>query len=303
MAIPSYQTLMLPLLKLANSKTDLSRTETIEALAPEFGLSDQDRKELLPSGLEPRFDNRVGWATTYLKKAGLLEGAGRARSRITKRGVELLKEGPPQITAKFLERYPEYLAFKGITHPPEGGDEGSGEAKSTQTPEEALETSYQTLRLQLAQEILQAVSKCPPKFFETLVVDLLLAMGYGGTRKDAGQAVGQSGDDGVDGIINEDKLGLDIVYIQAKRWTGNVGRPHVQTFVGSLEGQKARKGVFITTSKFSSEAREYVKRTEKRIVLIDGEQLAQLMIEHGVGVTDVASYVVKKIDSDYFNES
>ncbi|MBC6937830.1 MAG: hypothetical protein DWB42_18655 [Chloroflexi bacterium] len=176
------------------------------------------------------------------------------------------------------------------------------EPERTNTPEEILEASYQDLRTDLAKELLERVKACSPRFFEKLVVDLLLAMGYGGSRKDAGAAIGQSGDGGIDGIIKEDRLGLDIVYVQAKRWDGTVGRPVVQAFAGSLEGFRARKGVFITTSTFSKDAREYVERIEKKIVLIDGEQLAQFMIDYGIGVTEVATYTVKKADQDYFGE-
>jgi len=306
LAVPDYQSIMLPLLKIAGDGKDRTLTDAIEELATQFRLSENDRKEMLPSGMQPRFDNRVGWAKTYLGKAGLLESSGRGRFRITARGQHLLLEHPQRITAKSLERFPEYLEFKKSTRASAGAPSQSklvDDEKPIQTPEELLEASYQNLRLQLAQDILHHVSRCSPKFFEKLVVDLLLAMGYGGSRLDAGQAVGRSNDGGIDGIIKEDKLGLDVVYIQAKRWEAQVGRPIVQAFVGSLEGQRARKGVLLTTSKFSNDARDYAERTEKRIVLIDGEQLAQLMIDHGVGVAEVASFTVKKIDSDYFSDT
>ncbi len=300
MAIPDYQSLMLPLLKLAQDGQDHSLSESIDTLALEFRLTGEERKELLSSGRQAKFDNRVGWARTYLKKAGLLESTGRAKFRITARGLEVLRHNPSRIDVRFLMQYPEFAEFQ--NRPSQSVIKHNGhDEESTQTPEELLEANYQNLRQDLAQELLERIMSCSSQFFETLVVDLLVAMGYGGSRKDAGQAVGQSGDDGIDGIIKEDKLGLDIVYIQAKRWEGTVGRQVVQAFAGSLEGQRARKGVLITTSQFSQGAKDYVNRIEKKIVLIDGEQLAQLMIDHGIGVTQITSYVVSRVDLDYFN--
>jgi restriction system protein len=294
MAVPDFQALMLPLLQIAGDDGDHHLSDAIDALAVQFRLSEEERRELLPSGRQAKFDNRVGWARTYLKKAGLLDSTGRGTFRIAERGLDVLKGSPPSIDVRFLARYPEFVEFKKATkREPEGEETG-------QTPEEALELGYQNLTRSLAQDLLERIKSCSPRFFENLVVDLLVAMGYGGSRKDAGQAVGQSGDGGIDGIIKEDKLGLDVVYVQAKRWEASVGRPIVQAFAGSLEGQRARKGVFITTSQFSPDARDYVTRIEKKIVLIDGQQLAQLMIDHGVGVTELASYTVKKVDMDYF---
>ena len=207
-----------------------------------------------------------------------------------------MRSSPPAINTKLLKQFPEFLEFQSLSR-----QENKQEEESSRTPEEVLEDSYQDLRRDLAQELLERVKSSLPRFFEKLVIDLLIALGYGGSRKDAGQAVGQSGDGGIDGIIKEDKLGLDVVYIQAKRWEATVGRPIVQAFAGSLEGQKARKGVLITTSQFSQEAKDYASRIEKKIVLIDGDQLAQLMIDHGVGVTEIASYTVKQVDQDYFD--
>jgi restriction system protein len=289
---------MLPLLKLVNDQQEHSINDLIEALAVQFQLSEDERKEMLPSGQQARFDNRVGWARTDLKMAALLESTGRGKVRITPRGLEVLKSNPVEITRKLLRQFPEYETY--FSRQENKQDEKGEEPK--QTPEETLESSYQSLRRDLAQEILERIKQCSPRFFEKLVVDLLVSMGYGGSRKDAGEAVGRSGDDGIDGIIKEDKLGLDVVYIQAKRWGGTVGRPVVQAFAGSLEGHRARKGVLITTSNFSQDAKEYVTRIEKKIVLIDGEQLAQLMMDHGVGVTEVVTYTIKKADLDYFDE-
>ncbi|MCG3119227.1 MAG: Mrr restriction system protein [bacterium] len=300
MPVPDYQSLMLPLLKLIGNKQEHAFSDVIDTLAREFDLTDAERKEILPSGIQAKFDNRVGWARTYLKKAGLLESVGRGKFRITERGLQILNSNPTVINVKFLRQFPEFLEFQKSSRQENKNEEKDEE--QAQTPEESLESSYQNLRRALAQELLDRIKNLSSKFFERLVVDLLVAMGYGGSRKDAGQAVGQSGDGGIDGIIKEDKLGLDVVYIQAKRWESTVGRPVVQAFAGSLEGQRARKGVLITTSQFSQDAKEYVNRIEKKIVLIDGEQLAQLMIEHGIGVTEIASYIVKKIDLDYFDE-
>ncbi len=299
MAVPDFQSLMLPLLELAKDGQEHTLSDAIDILADLYALSDEDRRELLPSGRQAKFDNRVGWARTHLGKAGLLRSTGRGRFCITDVGFEVLKNKPDVINIRFLEQFPEFMNFRSKSRS-NGEELVDGDLEPTQTPEELLEASYQTLRRELAQELLERIMTCSPRFFEKLVVDLLVAMGYGGSRKDAGKAVGQSGDGGIDGIIKEDKLGLDVLYIQAKRWEGSVGRPIVQTFAGSLEGFRAKKGVFITTSQFSQSARDYVERIEKKIVLIDGEQLAQLMIDHGIGVTEVGSYVVKKADLDYF---
>jgi len=303
MAVPDFQTVMLPLLVLMGDGSEHSLAEVIENLGSRLGLSLEEEKELLPSESEPRFDNRVRWSAFYLRKAGLLERTGRGRIRITQRGQQLLQTKPQRIDVNFLKQFPEFLEFKKAARKSDSEDSVAIlNEEEEETPEETLEASYQNLRGTLAEELLDRVKKCPPKFFEKLVVDLLVSMGYGGSRKDAGQAVGQSGDDGIDGIIKEDKLGLDVVYLQAKRWEATVGRPVVQAFAGSLEGQRARKGVLITTSQFSQEAKDYVSRIEKKIILIGGQELAQLMIDHGIGVTEVRTYSVRKMDLDYFGE-
>ncbi len=302
MPVPDFQSFMLPVLKIAGDGQDHYLSDVIELLALHFRLTEQEKKELLPSGRQSRLDNRVGWALTHMRKAGIFESTGRGKFRITARGLELLKTSPIGINMKTLLQYPEFVEFRKRQQDNNKQDEKEIEPEHEQTLEETLETSYQNLKRVLAQELLERIKKCSPRFFERLVVDLLVGMGYGGSRKDAGQAVGQSGDGGIDGIIKEDKLGLDVVYIQAKRWESTVGRPVVQAFAGSLEGQRARKGVLITTSQFSQDAKDYVTRIEKKIVLIDGEQLAQLMIEHGTGVTEIASYTIKKVDGDYFND-
>lgn len=300
MAIPDFQSIMLPLLRFAGDNQEHSLRQAIEALAKEFGLNDAEQKELLPSGQQPIFDNRVGWARSYMKKAGLLESPRRGYFRITQRGLDALGKTPSKIDIHFLQQFSEFVEFRSLRRHADGAIEEPG--PSEETPGEALEAAYLKVRQSLAAEVLQAVKACSPAFFERLVVDLLVKMGYGGSRQDAGSAVGRSGDDGIDGIIKEDRLGLDIIYIQAKRWDGMVGRPEIQKFAGALQGQRARKGIFITTSSFSKEAEEYVSRIDSKIVLIDGERLARLMIDHNVGISPVSSYEIKKIDSDYFTE-
>jgi len=299
-SVPDYQSCMLPLLEIASDGEEHSMREAFEVLAKEFGLGEAQLRELLPSGRQTTFENRVGWAKTYLKKAGLLDSPRRAHFQITSRGRGVLEANPQRVDRKLLMQYPEFVEFH---RPQPTADGGTDEDEETdQTPEEGIEAAYQRVREQLAQELLQTVKSCSPTFFERLVVDLLVKMGYGGTRRDAGQAIGRSGDEGIDGIIKEDRLGLDIVYIQAKRWDNNVGRPQIQQFAGALQGQRARKGVFITTSVFSQAARDYVSRLDSKIVLIDGETLAQLMMDYDIGVATIATYDLKRIDSDYFVE-
>jgi restriction system protein len=302
MVIPTFQVLMLPLLKYASDCQEHSLREAIETLGNELNLTHEERKELLPSGQQSIFENRVGWARTYLKKSGLLEYPRRGYFQITERGLQVLKDSPSEINVKFLMQFSEYVEFT-ATRKENNPSEIELTNTLNKTPQESIELGYQTIRKDLEIELLKRLKSCSADFFERLVVDLLVKMGYGGSRRDAGKAIGKSGDAGIDGIIKEDKLGLDIVYIQAKKWdTTVVGRPEIQKFVGALHGQRARKGVFITTSTFSSEAKEYVAMIESKIVLIDGQDLAQLMIDNNVGVSIIATYEIKKIDSDYFTE-
>lgn len=302
MQVPPFQAFMLPFLEFISDGQEHHVSELFTHLAQRFSIPEETLKELLPSGRETRFKNRVYWARVYLGQAKLLETTGRGRFRITERGKQLLSTKPPHIDIKLLSQYPEFQEFRGKSQGQEEvAEQPNQEPEINQSPEENLETSYQVLRQQLAQNILEYVRKAPPDFFEQLVVDLLVAMGYGGSRKDAGQAIGQSGDGGIDGIIKEDRLGLDIVYLQAKRWESSVGSPEVRNFTGSLEGHGAQKGVLITTSKFTRDAIEFAKRLQqKKLVLIDGETLAELMMDFGVGVSHVATYTVQKIDPDYF---
>jgi restriction system protein len=303
MPIPDYQTLMLPLLRFAADGSDHTTREAVEVLATEFQLTSAERNELLASGQQAIFNNRVGWANSYLKKAGLLESPRRGALRITARGLQILGENPARIDVRFLERFPEFIEFRDASRNNRETTTTESVAITTeQTPEEALELAHQSLRLSLAQDILSRILSCSPTFFERLVVELLVKMGYGGSRRDAGERIGQSGDGGIDGIIKEDRLGLDTIYIQAKRWQGSVGRPEIQKFVGALQGQRAKKGVFITTSSYTSEAIDYASRIDTKVVLIDGQLLANLMMDFDVGVSVSASYIVKRIDSDYFEE-
>jgi len=302
MATPDYQLVMLPLLKLLSDSKEHTFRDMVEALSKTFGLTDGERKELLPSGQQPIFDNRVGWARTYLKKARLIDAPKRGVSIITQRGLEVLSGKPDRINLKFLEQFPELIEFRLKKEPSDV--KGPEEPNEQQTPEETLEYSYQKIRKSLAQDLLSKVINLPPAFFEKLVVELLVKMGYGGSIKDAGKAIGKTNDEGIDGTIKEDKLGLDIIYVQAKRWQpGNVvGRPEIQKFVGALAGQGAKKGIFLTTSSFTKEALEYTPRNETKIALIDGEQIAQFMIDHDLGVSPVTKYEIKRIDNDYFGE-
>ncbi len=295
MTIPDFQSIMLPFLKYMADGKEHSLRETYEALADEFELTEEEKEETLPSGLQGIFLNRVGWARTYLKKAGLIESRVRAHFNITDRSREVLNSNPKKINIKLLEQFDEFVEFRAKKSDRE-------QEPPIRTPEEVLENAYQEFKMGLASELIQKIKSCSPKFFERLVVELLVKMGYGGTRKDAGEAIGQTGDGGIDGIIKEDRLGLDIVYIQAKRWDNVVGSPEIQKFAGALLGKKGKKGIFITTSSFSKASVEYAQSLDNKVVLIDGEQLAQYMIDFNVGVTPLASYDIKRMDLDFFEE-
>lgn len=301
MAVPEFQCFLQPLLEFASDEQEHSISQAREALATTMRMTEEDLREMLPSGTQRRFDNRVAWAKSYLVQARALESPSRGRFRITVRGKELLKQGHERIDVSVLNQYPEFVEF----HSPNHGQTEAGlhEESHTETPEEALQQAYQSIRADLAGELLSRIQANSPAFFERLVVDLMIALGYGGSRADAGRSIGKSGDGGIDGIINEDRLGLDVIYVQAKRWEGTVGRPEVQRFVGALHGKRARKGVFITTSKFSPEAEKYVMAIEPKVSLIDGRRLTELMMDHQLGVSGVTSYHIQRIDSDYFEEA
>lgn len=305
MAIPDYQTCMLPFLRYLSDGTEHTLRDAEDSLAEHFKLTPAERAELLPSGQQGIFKNRIGWARTYLKKAALLESPKRGVFKITERGLRTLASNPSRVDVKYLEQFPEFIEFRDASKPENGASAVAVTElpQSKTTPEEAIEVAHQGLREQLAAELLTRILGCTPTFFEQLVVELLVKMGYGGSRRDAGERIGQTGDGGIDGIIKEDRLGLDTIFIQAKRWQGSVGRPEIQKFVGALQGQRAKKGVFITTSTYTAEAADYATRIDTKVVLIDGKQLAGLMIDFDVGVAPAATYVVKRIDSDYFEES
>lgn len=307
MPIPDFQSLMLPLLKFCSDEQEHSTKDTIEYTSKHFNLSDEELSQRLPSGTQYIFYNRVFWAKAHLKMAGLLENTKRAHFKITQSGLNLLKTNPPFVNLRTLKSIPAYVEHTKIykkdrPEKAENESENESEYDNDLTPEESLEYSYQKIRKSLAQDLLSKIKNIPASFFEKLVIDLLVMMGYGGSLKDAGKAIGRSGDEGIDGIIKEDKLGLDVIYIQAKRWEGVVGRPELQKFVGALAGQGAKKGIFITTSYFSKDALDYTPKNETKIVLVDGEQLAQYMIDYNLAVSTVSTYQIKKIDLDYFGE-
>jgi restriction system protein len=293
MPIPDYQTIMLPLVRFLSDGLERSLRDTISAMADEFDLTDEEHKVLLPSGKQPVINSRVAWAVTYLRQAGLLENIKRGVFKITERGQRVLVDYPERIDNTVLSKFSEFQEFKRRNRKDNASSLPSNiESQDQINPEETLETAYQELKDGLALDLLDVIKSCSSVFFEQLVIDVLIKMGYGG----------KSGDEGIDGIIKEDKLGLGIIYIQAKRWQGTVGRPEIQKFAGALLGQQAKKGIFITTSSFSTDAENYVKNLDSKIVLIDGQRLAELMVEHNVGVNTVAIYEIKKIDSDYFLE-
>ncbi|HEY3321327.1 MAG TPA: restriction endonuclease [Planctomycetota bacterium] len=306
MAIPDYDTLILPLLKVLSDGKERAFGDCVDVLAKQFRLTADEQRELLPSRT-PIFSSRAGWAKTYAKKAGLLEQPRRSWVKITERGTQVLKDPPEKIDIKFLRKFPEFVAFQSAHGSRDTSESARSEAAPSavaKPPEEVIDSAFLSMKQQLASELLEQILRCSPTFFERLVVDLLVAMGYGGSVHDAGRAlvVGKSGDGGIDGIIKQDKLGLDAIYVQAKRWEANISRPQIQGFVGALHG-RANKGVFITTSSFTKEAREYADELrDLKVILIDGQDLADLMIEHGIGVSPKATYVVKKVDYDYFVE-
>ena len=303
MAVPDFQSFFKPLLEIAADGKEHSIKEAREKIAIAFRLSREDLQELLPSGTQTKFDNRVAWAKSYFVQAKVLESTKRAHFKITERGKQLHSQGHDRIDIKVLNQYDEFVEFH---HPAKQNNKKISpippQDDPSETPEEILQNAYQSIRNDLAGEIISHIKSNTPVFFENLVIDLMLALGYGGSRADAGQSIGQSGDEGIDGIIKEDRLGLDVIYLQAKRWEGTVGRPEIQRFVGALHGKRARKGVFITTGKFSGEAHAYVKSIDPKVILIDGNTLAHYMIDYNLGTSTSASYEIKRIDSDYFLE-
>ncbi len=303
MAIPDYETLMLPVLQyVADGREHLLREITAH-MAEQFHLTAEEREQRIPSGQSTYIQNRTGWAKTYLKKAGLLTTPKRGVIQITERGREVLLRKPEAINGSYLEQFQEFKDFQARSNSQREVEPKQIPSIERQTPEETIEQSYTALRSQLADELLEQIKSCSSDFFERLVVDVIVAMGYGGTQRDAARATQRSNDGGIDGIIKQDRLGLDTIYIQAKKWDESrpIHRPEIQKFAGALQGVRARKGIFITTSSFSDGAREYVSTIDNKIVLIDGTELAQLMIDHGIGVTPHQTYEIKRLDSDYFS--
>ena len=304
MAIPDFQTLMLPLLRVYSDGKEHVNREVVDALALHFNLTEEERNQLLPSKVDTTINNRVAWARSHLTAAGLLVKQKWGLNKITARGIEVLKKNPQTINLKFLDQFPGYLEFrnprnKKSTNAIPNKNESREE---TMTPHAMIETAHEKLRSGLAAEILQQIAICSPAFFERLVLDVIVKMGYGGSRQNAGEHLGKSGDDGVDGVINEDKLGLDMIYIQAKRWKNLVGSAEIRNFIGALTGKRAKKGIVITTSDFTDSAKKAVEGIDYKIILMDGLTLARHMIDYNVGVSSIATYELKKIDSDYFTE-
>jgi len=301
MPVPDFQTVMEPLLEeLKDGKVHVFN-EVFERVCGLLGLTDAERQEKISSGKQTVIKNRIAWARTYLTKAGLLISPSKGRTQITQRGREALAQKQHPIRVKYLKQFPEFIAFHSVKSN-EQQDDIVDVVSSITTPDEQIEISYRSMMDALSDELLQMIMQSTPSFFEQLVVDLMITMGYGGSRKEAGQATKATGDDGIDGIIKEDKLGLDTIYLQAKRWKNSVMRPEIDKFIGALTRQHAHKGVFITTSEFSEGAREAAIGLNMKIVLIDGRELARLMIEHGLGVTTKDVYAIKHLDTDYFNE-
>ncbi len=308
----THEEAMIPILRILADGEVRKRQEICQAMADHFALSEEERQDMLPSGGVATYTSRAGWALSYLVKAELIERPKRGFHRITEQGRSILARGVESLTTADLRSgsisfetwYRESIQGKrSISGDADDALSSAPENEAaTAPPEETLERAHATLKRELAAEILETLAGCSPAFFEDLVVKLLVKMGYGGSFEDAARSVGRSGDGGIDGIIKEDRLGLDAIYVQAKRWQGNVGRPDVQAFVGALTGHRAKKGVFITTSDYSREAREYVKNLEAKVVLIDGRTLAEYMIEVGLGVSLVQTYEVRRLDSDFFEE-
>lgn len=302
MTIPDFQTIMLPFLQFSSDGKMHNFLEAVDALAKEFKLTPEEIDTLIPSG-QQRFANRVGWAKTHLKKAGLIDYPQRGHFQITQRGIDVLKEPPKSIDMKYLMNFPEFREFRKVNQSEKGREEVVNLGEQL-PPEETIEAAYQEIRAGLADDLLEYVLKCSPAFFEKLVVELLVSMGYGGTQENAARAVGKSGDDGIDGIIDEDKLGLDSIYIQAKRYQkgARIGAHFIRDFIGALQGCKATKGVFLTTAGFTKDATDFVSKVQSRVVLIDGQKLANLMIDYGIGVSTRMNYEIKQLDTDYFGE-
>ena len=304
MPIPDFQSLMLPIMKVAQDGEEHTARELRQRIGDDLGLADAERKELLPSGTQPVLTNRIAWARAHLTMAGLLEKTGRGAFRITQRGKDAMASNPSTINMRFLFQFPEYEEAR-TKAKTDTAVEPAAHASATEvaSPQERIELAFRELNNSLTADLRAKLASIDPFRFEQVVLDLLVKMGYGGSKKEAAQVTQKTGDEGIDGLINQDRLGLDVIYFQAKRWKHNIGRPDIQSFVGALAGKKANKGIFITTSNFHDNATDYAARLHQKIILIDGRRLAELMIEHNIGVAPEQPYIVKKIDSDYFEES
>ena len=307
MAIPDFQSFFYPVLKYSSEHNEISLNEIREFLTQHFSLTEEDKAERVPSGTQTKFDNRINWTKSYFSKAKLIENTKRSHFKITDRGRNFLTNFSDYISINDLKAIREFREFNEGTSLTD--EQNTTIAKTiptieTKTPLESLEESYQFIKRELASELLEKIRENSWQFFEDLVIDLMIKMGYGGSRNKAGESIKRTNDEGIDGIINEDKLGLDVIYLQAKMWKEetSIGRPEIQKFVGALHGQRAKKGVFITTSSFAKTAINYVKSIDPKVILIDGETLTNLMIEHNVGVTPIETYQIKKIDLDYFEQ-
>lgn len=303
MAVPSYQDLMLPILSLLADQGPLKTSDCADRVAINLGLSEEARSEMLPSGSQRLVVNRTAWAAWYMMQAGLINRPKRGVIQATEEGFRLLAKDPKKIDTKVLQTYPLFVEKMKKPHAETHTSKAETYREQEQDPDERIESAFVQLNQSLALELKELMEKMDPFRFEQLVVDLLFAMGYGGSREEAAKITKKGADEGIDGVINEDRLGLDVIYIQAKRWQGNVGRREIQSFVGALAGQQANKGVFITTSEFSQNALDYVKGIQQKVILIDGRRLADLMIEHNIGVTPIRTIALKRIDSDYFEEA
>jgi len=293
---------MRPLLAYLADGKEHSNQDIYAALENAFTMTVEEKRALLPSGKQRVFVNRVAWAKSHLKQAGLLDSQKRGYYRITTEGASFLEKNKKIINCRMLMQFPEYVKFRSVRKNGVEKEVKTNISTELKTPEEYIDLGYKTINQKVSGELISNIKSCSPHFFEKLVIDLLLAMGYGGSRQEAGRITGRGSDEGIDGIINEDKLGLDVIYVQAKRWENSVGRPDVQKFAGALQGKRAKKGIYITTSSFTKEAEEYARSIESKIVLIDGDKLAELMIDHNIGVSTVQLYEIKKVDSDYFLE-
>ena len=300
--VPQYHTLMLPVLRVMGGGSEMTTSQMRDAVAEHLGLSAEALSQRLPSGTQSAFDNRMGWARTYLMKAGLLDRPRRATYVISQSGKDLLSNPPAAIDAEFLRSYEQFNDF--ISTAKNGKQEliQSNDIDDDLTPEEQIEKGVRRIQRELQDEVLDRVKQLPPEGFEQLVLRLLVGMGYGGSMEDV-QGVARGADGGVDGVVNQDHLGLDRIYIQAKRWEGSVGRPVIQGFVGALAGVGASKGVMMTTSTFAQPAQEYVKTlTDRRIILVDGKRISELMLKHGIGVSTKQTFVIQRMDEDFFLE-